>query len=98
MTSSCTAAISPARAWSTSPTRRTPVELAWSDPPPIVPTDLGGAWSSYWYNDYIYETNITEGLNIFQYTGPKVNGNFNLAYLNPQTQEFTIKAKRGKSK
>ena len=75
-----------------------PVELAWSDPPPIVPTDLGGAWSSYWYNDYIYETNITEGLNIFEYVGPQVKGNFNLAYLNPQTQEFTIKAKRGKSR
>jgi hypothetical protein len=73
-----------------------PVELAWSDPPPIVPTDLGGAWSSYWYNDFIYETNITEGLNIFEYTGPKVNGNVTLDYLNPQTQEFTIKAKRGK--
>jgi hypothetical protein len=70
------------------------VELAWSDPPPIVPQDLGGAWSSYWYNDYIYETNITEGLNIFEYTGPQVRGNFNLAYLNPQTQEFTIKAKK----
>jgi hypothetical protein len=75
-----------------------PVELAWSDPPPIVPPDLGGAWSSYWYNDYIYETNITEGLNIFEYVGPQVKGNFNLAYLNPQTQEFTIKAKRGKSR
>jgi hypothetical protein len=37
-----------------------------ADPPPIVPTDLGGAWSSYWYNGYIYETNITEGLNIFE--------------------------------
>jgi len=73
------------------------VELAWSDPPPIVPTDLGGAWSSYWYNDFIYETNITEGLNIFEFTGPRVRGNFNLRYLNPQTQEFTIKAKRGKS-
>jgi LVIVD repeat len=70
------------------------VELAWSDPPPIVPTDLGGAWSSYWYNDFIYETNITEGLNIFEFTGPKTRGNVNLRYLNPQTQEFTIKAKR----
>jgi hypothetical protein len=70
-----------------------PVELAWSDPPPIVPTDIGGAWSSYWYNDFIYETNITEGLNIFEYTGRQVNGNVTLQYLNPQTQEFTIKAK-----
>lgn len=73
-----------------------PVELGWSDPPPIVPTDLGGAWSSYWYNDFVYETNITEGLNIFEYAGPQVRGNFNLRYLNPQTQEFTIKAKKGK--
>jgi hypothetical protein len=74
------------------------VELAWSDPPPIVPTDLGGAWSSYWYNDFIYETNITEGLNIFEYVGPQVNGNVTLQYLNPQTQEFTIKGKRNKGK
>ncbi len=74
--------------------RANAVELAWSDPPPIVPTDLGGAWSSYFYNGYIYETNITEGLNIFEYTGPQVRGTFNLRYLNPQTQEFTIKAKR----
>ena len=44
-----------------------PVELAWSDPPPIVPTGpRRRAWSSYWYNDDVYETNITEGLNIFQ--------------------------------
>jgi hypothetical protein len=75
-----------------------PVELAWSDPPPIVPTDIGGAWSSYWYNDFIYETNITEGLNIFEYVGPQVNGNVTLDYLNPQTQEFTIKGKKKKDK
>ncbi len=75
-----------------------PVELAWSDPPPIVPFDIGGAWSSYWYNGFIYETNITEGLNVFEYTGAQVRGTFNLRYLNPQTQEFTIKAKGGKKR
>jgi hypothetical protein len=71
------------------------VELAWSDPPPIVPTDLGGAWSSYWYNDYIYETNITEGLNIFQFKGRETRSAVKLGHLNPQTQEFTIKDRRG---
>jgi LVIVD repeat len=71
------------------------VELAWSDPPPIVPTDLGGAWSSYWYNDYIYETNITEGLNIFEFTGRETRSAVKLGHLNPQTQEFTIKDRRG---
>jgi LVIVD repeat len=71
------------------------VELAWSDPPPIVPTDLGGAWSSYWYNDYIYETNITEGLNIFEHTGRETRSAVKLGHLNPQTQEFTLKDRRG---
>jgi hypothetical protein len=70
-------------------------ELAWSDPPPIVPPDLGGAWSSYWYNNFIYETNITEGLNIFRFTGKKTAGALRLGHLNPQTQEFTI-TKKGK--
>ncbi len=71
-----------------------PKELAWSDPPPIVPTDLGGAWSSYWYNGFIYETNITEGLNVFQFTGPETRGNIKVPHLNPQTQEFTVNANR----
>lgn len=66
------------------------VELGWSDPPPIVPTDLGGAWSSYWYNNFIYETNITEGLNVFRFSGSETAGAMKLDHLNPQTQEFTI--------
>ena len=73
-----------------------PKELAWSDPPPIVPQDLGGAWSSYWYNNFIYETNITEGLNIFRFTGKETAGALRLGHLNPQTQEFTIDKKKGK--
>jgi hypothetical protein len=65
------------------------VEIAFSDPPPIVPIDLGGAWSSYWYNNFIYETNITEGLNIFRFSGPQTAGAEKLGHLNAQTQEFT---------
>jgi hypothetical protein len=67
-----------------------PVELGFSDPPPIVPPDLGGAWSSYWYNNFIHETNITEGLNIFRFSGRETGGAMRLGHLNPQTQEFTI--------
>ena len=66
------------------------VELGFSDPPPIVPPDLGGAWSSYWYNNFIYETNITEGLNIFRFSGRETAGAMRLGHMNPQTQEFTI--------
>jgi hypothetical protein len=67
-----------------------PVELAFSDPPPIVPTDIGGAWSSYWYNNFIYETNITEGLNIFRFSGRETGGAIRLPHMNPQTQEFSL--------
>ena len=37
-----------------------PVTVAWSDPPPLVPTQLGGAWSSYWYNNFVFESEITK--------------------------------------
>jgi hypothetical protein len=66
-----------------------PVEVAYSDPPPIDPVDLGGAWSSYWYNNFIYETNITEGLNIFRFSGKETAGALNLDHLNPQTIDST---------
>jgi LVIVD repeat len=64
--------------------------VAWSDPPPLVPTQLGGAWSSYWYNKFIYESEITKGLNVFKLTGKKTRGAKKLGHLNPQTQEFSI--------
>jgi hypothetical protein len=55
-----------------------------------VGCEIGGAWSSYWYNGFIYETNITEGLNIFRFSGNQTAGAVRLGHLNPQTQEFTI--------
>ena len=70
-----------------------PVEVAYSDPPAIVPIDLGGAWSSYWYNNFIYESNITEGLNVFLLSDVARAGAMRLDHLNPQTQEFTITPK-----
>ncbi|MDH3499654.1 MAG: hypothetical protein OEM97_06000 [Acidimicrobiia bacterium] len=76
------------------------VELAYSDPPPIPPPggpfcggtgcEIGGVWSSYWYNNFIYETNITEGLNVFRFSGSATAGALKLDHLNPNTQEFTI--------
>lgn len=68
-----------------------PRVLGRSDPEPLVPTDLGGAWSSYWYNGVIYESSITEGLNLFRLTRPWVNRKaLRLDHLNPQTQEFSL--------
>ena len=75
------------------------VEIAFSDPPPIPPPggpfcgglgcEIGGVWASYWYDGFIYETNITEGLNVFKFSGRQTAGAKKLRHLNPQTQEFT---------
>jgi hypothetical protein len=67
-----------------------PETLGWSDPPPAVPTQLGGAWSSYWYNGLIYESEIQVGVNVFEFTGRETRRDVNLRHLNPQTQEFSI--------
>jgi hypothetical protein len=67
-----------------------PQTLGWSDPPPLVPTQLGGAWSSYWYNNFIYESEITKGLNVFRFSGRQTAGALRLGHLNPQTQEFSL--------
>jgi hypothetical protein len=66
-----------------------PVTLGWSDPPPLVPTQLGGAWSAYWYNGFIYESEISVGLNVFRFSGSETAGAIRVPHLNPQTQEFS---------
>ena len=81
-----------------------PRTLGYSDPPPLPqvtsPTtgqlidELGGAWSSYWYNGYIYESEITKGVNVFRYTGKETRKAIKLRHLNPQTQEFSLKRKK----
>lgn len=67
-----------------------PRTVAWSDPPPLTPTQLGGAWSSYWYNNFIYESEITKGLFVFRLGDEATAGAIRLDRLNPQTQEFSL--------
>jgi hypothetical protein len=77
-----------------------PVTLGWSDPPPVgqvtppgggTPVnEVGGAWSSYWYNGNIYESEITKGLNVFRISDPALRAPIRLPHLNPQTQEFSL--------
>ena len=47
-----------------------PVEIAFFDRGPIDATNLitAGYWSSYWFNGYIYATEISRGLDIFRLT------------------------------
>jgi LVIVD repeat len=77
-----------------------PVTVAWSDPPSLGPgpfcsqttppgCQLGGAWSTYWYNGFMYESDITKGLNVFRLSDKVTGGAIKLPHLNPQTQEFS---------
>ncbi len=77
-----------------------PVVVAYSDPVSLGPgpfcdgfCQIGGSWSSYWYNGRIYESDITRGLNIWRLRDKAVKGAIKLDRLNPQTQEFTIEPK-----
>jgi hypothetical protein len=47
-----------------------PFEIAYFDRGPIDPTMLvlGGEWSAYWYNGYIYGSEIARGLDVFELT------------------------------
>ena len=71
--------------------------VAWSDPVSLGPgpfcggfCQLGGSWSSYWYNNFVYESDITRGLNVFRVSGNATAGGIRLDRLNPQTQETSL--------
>jgi hypothetical protein len=67
------------------------VEIAYADPAPLIPTQLAGDWSTYWYDGRIYESDITRGLLVWQLRDRAVAGARRLGHLNPQTQEFTLR-------
>jgi hypothetical protein len=50
-----------------------PFEIAYFDRGPIDPKMLvlGGEWSAYWYNGYIYGSEIARGLDVFELTASK---------------------------
>src|SRR5262249_23658296 len=50
-----------------------PFEIAYFDRGPIDPKMLilGGQWSTYWYNGYIYGSEIARGLDVFELTPTK---------------------------
>ncbi|MBK9153273.1 MAG: hypothetical protein IPM25_03475 [Chloracidobacterium sp.] len=74
-----------------------PVEIAYFDRGPIDSKMLvmGGSWSAYWYNGFIYSSEIARGLDIFELVPTKhISQNeidaaksAKLSMLNVQTQE-----------
>jgi LVIVD repeat len=74
-------------------------EIAFADPAPLPlastgVTQDGGDWSSYFYNGTIYQADITRGLFTWDLKDSDVDRAKKLRHLNPQTQEFTIGAKK----
>jgi hypothetical protein len=89
---------------------RRPRTLAYSDPEPLEPPfaacdpdaagpaapecQLGGAWATYWYNGFVYESDITQGVNVFRINHRRTRPAVRLSRLNPQTQDFSMKRRR----
>jgi len=67
-------------------------EIGFADPDPLDPNRLvlGGDWSAYWYDGFIYESDITRGLMIWNLSSSVVAGAVRLDHLNPQTAEVTL--------
>ena len=71
-------------------------EIAFADPPPLIDPnppvgiELGGDWSTYWYNGRIYESDITRGLVIWNINDARASTYYKETRSNPQTQTFTI--------
>ena len=68
-------------------------EVAYADPAPLTPTQLGGDWSTYWYNGRIYESDITRGLIIWKLSDKVTAGAMKFDHLNPQTAETSFELK-----
>ncbi|WP_083459815.1 LVIVD repeat-containing protein [Jiangella muralis] len=67
-----------------------PTEIAWFDRGPLDADRLilGGAWSTYYYNGYVYSNEIQRGFDVFNIRDPRValaKGN-RYDEFNPQTQ------------
>ncbi len=65
-------------------------ELAWFDRGPVDPARLvlGGFWSTYFYNGYIYGSEIQRGFDVFKFEHKRIKGadKFHYDTLNAQTQ------------
>jgi len=65
-----------------------PVEIAYFERGPLDPPGLGGSWSAYWYNGYIYSNDIAKGLDVLKVRGREFAGanRIRMDHFNAQTQ------------
>ncbi|WP_205473330.1 LVIVD repeat-containing protein [Nocardioides sp. SYSU D00038] len=67
-----------------------PQEIAWFDRGPLSTEELilGGSWSAYWYNGYIYSNDIQKGLDVLALNDKRVKKakKVRMDVFNPQSQ------------
>ena len=65
-----------------------PKEIAWFDRGPLSAERLilGGSWSAYYYNGYVYSNDIQKGFDVLEVTDPAARSKVKLNELNPQSQ------------
>ena len=65
-----------------------PKEIAWFDRGPLSNDRLilGGSWSAYYYNGYVYSNDIQKGFDVLKVTDPAAQTNVTMDSLNPQSQ------------
>ncbi|WP_436838726.1 LVIVD repeat-containing protein [Nonomuraea cavernae] len=65
-----------------------PAEIGYFDPAPLKPINLGGSWSAYYYNGYIYSSDIQKGLDVLRISDKRLGSaaKVRMKALNAQTQ------------
>lgn len=67
-----------------------PEEIGYFERGPVDEDELvpGGSWSAYWYNDYVYSSDMQMGLDVLEIDDQRLRGAENVNYeeFNPQSQ------------
>jgi hypothetical protein len=79
-------------------------EIAFADPAPLPDPPgaatiyIGGSWATYFYDGYLFDSDITRGLYIWKLDDRDARSAVSQRHSNPQTQEFTIGAKKDRDR
>ncbi|GAA4062976.1 LVIVD repeat-containing protein [Nonomuraea soli] len=67
---------------------RKPVEIGYFDRGPFKPRDVAGSWSAYYYNGFVFSSEIQRGLDVLKLTDKRTGpaARVRLRVLNAQTQ------------
>lgn len=65
-----------------------PRELGWFERGPLSPTNVGGTWSAYYYNGFVFSSDIQKGFDVLRLTDRSLKkaAEVRLDELNPQSQ------------